>query len=172
MDARSDIFSFGAVLYEMVTGRRAFGGDSKLSTLASVLHSEPAPLSQNGDGVPRDVERIISRCLRKDPLRRWQSMADVKVALEDALEELESGKLGAAEGGCCREAAARFSTIAVAGGGCGRAAGWNLRWMEGAEARAAGLRASHISARRDPRGEIFARWPDRGVQRAMGQRTD
>jgi Tol biopolymer transport system component/tRNA A-37 threonylcarbamoyl transferase component Bud32 len=98
VDARSDIFSFGAVLYEMVTGRRAFGGDSKLSTLASVLHSEPAPLSQTGDGVPRDVERIISRCLRKDPQRRWQSMADVKVALEDVLEEVETGKLGAAEG--------------------------------------------------------------------------
>jgi len=98
VDARSDIFSFGAVLYEMVTGRRAFGGDSKLSTLASVLHSEPTPLTQSGSGVPRDVERIISRCLRKDPQRRWQSMADVKVALEDMLEELESGKLGGAEG--------------------------------------------------------------------------
>lgn len=97
VDARSDIFSFGAVLYEMVTGRRAFGGDSKLSTLASVLHSEPAPLSQTGPGAPREVERIIGRCLRKDPQRRWQSIADVKVALEDALEELESGKLGAAE---------------------------------------------------------------------------
>jgi eukaryotic-like serine/threonine-protein kinase len=96
--ARSDIFSFGAVLYEMVTGRRAFGGDSKLSTLASVLHSEPAPLGQPGGGVPREVERIISRCLRKDPQRRWQSVADVKVALEDVLDELESGKLGAVEG--------------------------------------------------------------------------
>jgi Tol biopolymer transport system component/predicted Ser/Thr protein kinase len=95
VDARSDIFSFGAVLYEMLTGRRAFGGDSKLSTLASVLHSEPAPMSQTGPGIPRDVERIISRCLRKDPQRRWQSMADVKVALEDVLDELESGKLGA-----------------------------------------------------------------------------
>ena len=50
VDARSDIFSFGAVLYEMVTGRRAFSGDSKLSTLASVLHSEPVPLSQTRAG--------------------------------------------------------------------------------------------------------------------------
>ena len=97
VDARSDIFSFGAVLYEMVTGRRAFPGDSKLSTLASVLHTEPAPLSQSGDDVPREVERIITRCLRKDPQRRWQSMADVKVALEDVLEELESGKAGREE---------------------------------------------------------------------------
>src|SRR5580700_6859116 len=98
VDARSDIFSFGAVLYEMVTGRRAFLGDSKLSTLASVLHSEPVPLGQLGQGIPRDVERIISRCLRKDPQRRWQSMADIKVALEDVMEELESGKLAMAEG--------------------------------------------------------------------------
>jgi len=98
VDARSDIFSFGAVLYEMVTGKRAFLGDSKLSTLASVLHSEPVPLSQLGPGVPRDVERIIGRCLRKDPQRRWQNMADIKVALEDVLEELESGKLPTAAG--------------------------------------------------------------------------
>jgi eukaryotic-like serine/threonine-protein kinase len=99
VDARSDIFSFGAVLYEMVTGKRAFMGDSKLSTLASVLHSDPVPPSQLGPAIPRDVERIIGRCLRKDPQRRWQSMADIKVALEDVLEELEAGKLGMAAGG-------------------------------------------------------------------------
>ena len=99
VDARSDIFSFGAVLYEMVTGKRAFSGDSKLSTLASVLHSEPIPPSQLGQGIPRDVERIIGRCLRKDTERRWQSMADIKVALEDVLDELESGKLSVAAAG-------------------------------------------------------------------------
>ncbi len=98
VDARSDIFSFGAVLYEMITGKRAFMGDSKLSTLASVLHSDPVPPSQLGQAIPRDVERIISRCLRKDPQRRWQSMADIKVALEDVLEELEAGKLGMPSG--------------------------------------------------------------------------
>src|ERR1700722_4702429 len=99
VDARSDIFSFGAVLYEMITGKRAFMGDSKLSTLASVLHSDPVPPSQIGQAIPRDGESIISRCLRKDPQRRWQNMADIKVALEDVLDELEAGKLeGAASG--------------------------------------------------------------------------
>src|SRR5580693_377029 len=92
VDERSDIFSFGAVLYEMITGRRAFSGDSKLSTLASVLHKEPAPLNQVDDEVPLEVERIIMRCLRKDPQRRWQSMADLKVALEDVLEEFDTSR--------------------------------------------------------------------------------
>jgi eukaryotic-like serine/threonine-protein kinase len=95
VDARSDIFSFGAVLYEMVAGRRAFAGGSKLSTLASVLHTEPAPLSQSGNAIPRELDRVIARCLRKDPQQRWQSMADVKVALEDVREDLESGKVPA-----------------------------------------------------------------------------
>jgi eukaryotic-like serine/threonine-protein kinase len=92
VDERSDIFSFGAVLYEMIAGRRAFAGDSKLSTLAAVLHTEPAPLTPSADVIPRDVERIIGRCLRKDPQRRWQSMTDLKVALEDALEDLDASK--------------------------------------------------------------------------------
>src|SRR5579872_3650706 len=98
VDARSDIFSFGAVLYEMVTGRRAFPGGSKFSTLAAVLHRDPLPLRPGEDNVPHELERVILRCLRKDPQRRWQSMADVKVALEDVLDELESGKLSAADG--------------------------------------------------------------------------
>ena len=93
VDERSDIFSFGAVLYEMVTGRRAFSGDSKLSTLASVLHKDPLPLNQEGEDVPPEVDRIITRCLRKDPQRRWQSMADLKVAIEDVLADWDSAKI-------------------------------------------------------------------------------
>jgi eukaryotic-like serine/threonine-protein kinase len=87
LDARSDIFSFGAVLYEMVTGRRAFRGDSTAATLAAVLHHEPEPASQ----VPHELERIIHRCLRKDPNRRFHSMNDVRVELEEVREDSESG---------------------------------------------------------------------------------
>ena len=95
IDARSDIFSFGAVLYEMVTGRRAFAGDSKLSVLATILQKDPPPVRDLVEGVPREVEKIISRCLEKDPQRRWQSMADLKLALEDLLQDIEAGRLDA-----------------------------------------------------------------------------
>jgi Tol biopolymer transport system component len=93
VDARSDIFSFGAVLYEMITGRRAFHGDSKLSTLSAILHDEPRPITQIFPDLPRELDRIITRCLRKNPARRLQTMADLKVALEDLKEELDSGTL-------------------------------------------------------------------------------
>src|SRR6266849_2514234 len=72
IDARSDIFSFGAVLYEMVTGKRAFHGDSKLSTLSAILKEDPKPVSSIVTDVPRDLEKIISQCVRKDPDRRFQ----------------------------------------------------------------------------------------------------
>lgn len=91
VDARSDIFSFGALLYEMVSGRRPFQGDSKLSVLSSILREEPAAISSILPGVPADLEKIIGRCLRKDPARRYQHMDDVRIALEDLKAESESG---------------------------------------------------------------------------------
>ena len=84
---------FGAVLYEMVTGRRAFQGDSAASTLAAILKEEPKPAGELAGGLRRIWSRIIARCLRKDPERRFQHMDDVKVALEELKEESDSGKL-------------------------------------------------------------------------------
>ena len=93
VDARSDIFTFGAVLYEMITGRRAFQGDSMPSTLSAILHDDPRPITEVFPDLPRELDRIITRCLRKDPARRFQTMADLKVALEDLKEEFDSGTL-------------------------------------------------------------------------------
>jgi len=90
VDARSDIFSFGSVLYEMVTGRRAFEADSKFSTLAAVIEREPAPL---GGEAPYELERMINRCLKKDPEPRFQHVLDLKVELQEFKEDSDSGRL-------------------------------------------------------------------------------
>lgn len=91
VDARSDIFSFGAVLYEMLTGQRAFHGDSRACTMAAVLREDPKPASQLVSGLPRELERILNRCLRKDLERRSPSMKELKLELEELREESESG---------------------------------------------------------------------------------
>jgi serine/threonine protein kinase len=93
VDARSDIFSLGSVLYEMMTGEKAFQGSSKISTLSAILHQEPKPMSTIGRAIPADLEKLISRCLRKDAERRIRHMDDVKLALEDLKEESDSGAL-------------------------------------------------------------------------------
>jgi len=91
LDGRSDIFSFGVVLYEMLTGRRAFEGDSTASILAGVLREEPPPM---GETIPSDVQKIVVRCLRKDPARRFQHVGDVKVELEELIATWDSAKPG------------------------------------------------------------------------------
>jgi TolB-like protein/Tfp pilus assembly protein PilF/predicted Ser/Thr protein kinase len=96
VDARSDIFSFGSVLYEMLAGRRAFQGETNVSTIAAILREEPKPLSQAAENLPREVERVVKRCLRKDREHRFQHMDDVKVALQELKEESDSGELAKA----------------------------------------------------------------------------
>lgn len=91
VDTRSDIFAFGAVLYEMITGHRAFRGDTPASTLGAVIHKEPVPLRELAKGLPPDLDKLITRCLRKDADRRYQNMADLRVALREIKEEYDSG---------------------------------------------------------------------------------
>ncbi|HEY3835010.1 MAG TPA: serine/threonine-protein kinase [Bryobacteraceae bacterium] len=93
VDARSDIFSFGCVLYEMVTGRKAFSGDSTLMILTMILRDEPKPIGQLVSGVPPELVQIIHRALRKAPGDRWQSMHDVHVALLGLKQRIDSGIL-------------------------------------------------------------------------------
>jgi serine/threonine-protein kinase len=86
LDARSDVFSFGAVLYEMLSGTRAFGGGSTAEVLSAVLRDEPRPIQ-----APPALERIVRRCLAKQPGQRFQTMGELKMALERAdLDELAS----------------------------------------------------------------------------------
>jgi len=93
VDARSDIFSFGAVLYEMLTGKKAFQRQSRVSTLAAILNEDPKPATQIDPTLPSEITQTLARCLRKNPQRRWQNMSDLKVVLQDLKDDSESGKL-------------------------------------------------------------------------------
>ena len=78
LDARSDVFSFGAVLYEMLAGRRAFGGNTTAGVLSAVLRDDPPPLQ-----APPALDHIVRRCLAKEPAQRFRAMSEVKRALEE-----------------------------------------------------------------------------------------
>ena len=93
VDARSDIFAFGAVLYEMLTGQKAFHRDSRIATLAAILNEDPKPALELNETLPPDIETLLARCLRKDPQRRWQNMSDLKVVLQDLKDDSDSGRL-------------------------------------------------------------------------------
>src|ERR1700693_3990108 len=81
-DPRSDLFSFGCVLYELLTGKRAFDGTSAASVIAAILEREPAPLPPNLGGFGPALERLLRRALAKDPEGRFQTARDLKAALE------------------------------------------------------------------------------------------
>jgi len=94
IDARSDIFSFGAVLYEMISGKRAFRGDTTADAISSILKEEPPDLATTGRDVPPLLERIVHHCLEKDPSARFQSARDIAFALE-ALSSISSSATAA-----------------------------------------------------------------------------
>ena len=81
-DARSDLFAFGCVLYEMLSGKRAYEGTSAASVIAAILEREPAPL-----GLHPPLGRVIAKCLAKDPDDRFQSARDLKYNLSLAMEQ-------------------------------------------------------------------------------------
>lgn len=85
LDERSDIFSFGAVLYELVSGDRAFSGDSMVDVLSAVVRDEPRPLAS-----PSEIARLVMRCLRKTPSERFQSMRKSELGWKRSLRNAPS----------------------------------------------------------------------------------
>ena len=86
-DARTDIFAFGALLYEVLTGRRAFEGASTAALMAAIFREDPPPV------LPPEVGRVVRRCLAKDPIRRYQSARDLLNDLEEAQQSVDAGRL-------------------------------------------------------------------------------
>src|SRR5262249_52782171 len=82
LDGRTDIFSLGAVLYEMLTGQRAFQGKSQLSVASAILEKEPAPVTVTKPMTPPALDHVIRRCLAKDPEERWQTARDLELELK------------------------------------------------------------------------------------------
>ena len=89
IDARIDIFSFGIVFYELLTGKRAFEGETALESISSILKDEPKPISQILPEVPSEIERIVNKTLRKDREERYQTAKDLLIDLKDAKQSLE-----------------------------------------------------------------------------------
>src|SRR5580704_6261862 len=122
-DHRSDIFSFGAILYEMISGKRAFHGESAADTMSAILKEETPELSETARNVPPGMERIVRHCLEKHPAQRFQSAGDLAFDLEALTDVSSSGsKSGAqaavqqvARGESSRQLAAAVGVIVLAG---------------------------------------------------------
>jgi serine/threonine protein kinase/cephalosporin-C deacetylase-like acetyl esterase len=92
LDARSDLFSFGVVLYEMATGRQAFSGNTSAAVFDSILHNAPVSPVQVNARCPADLERMINKALEKDPARRYQSAAQLRADLERLKQDSDSSR--------------------------------------------------------------------------------
>lgn len=151
VDARTDLFAFGCLLYEIVSGVRAFHGDSAVQTMNRIVHEQPRPLNEIAVAPP-ELQRIVGKCLAKDPRRRYQTAADLVIDLEALAARVDSGEglpvsaTGAGAGATGSTSPRRRLPAAWAVGLAGLAAvaGIGLGWLVGRD-RPAPAPASHVA---------------------------
>src|SRR5271169_4803289 len=131
-DHRSDIFSFGTILYEMISGKRAFHGETAADTMSAILKEETPELSETARNVPPGLERIVRHCLEKHPVQRFQSAGDLAFDLE-ALTELSAASKSGAQASvqAAKTGASRRLLLAAAAGVALAAAMLGLGWWLG-----------------------------------------
>ncbi len=143
-DPRSDIFSLGCVLYEMLTGRRAFRGDTSAETMAAILRDQPADLVDSGRKIPQPIDAVVRRCLEKSPDERFQSARDLAFGLKEILGASSSASAANALAAAARprsRVTAAVVAVLVAGGAAGIAFD-----VAGLRSRLIGGRPAHIKS--------------------------
>ena len=166
-DARSDIFSFGAILYEMLSGSRAFHRDTAAETMSAILREEPPDLSATNKNVQPGLERVVRHCLEKNPEERFHSAHDLAFDLE-ALSGASTLR-GPHSRRACRDSGGRRLPLLVGVGRRARGDGGGLLGRKARRIRAAAeVSPAHVPPRVDRFGAVRAGRPDDPLLRRVG----